>query len=103
MQYLSRMERDVHPVVIICAYMKALAEALRIVNAISIPIDTSSDEQMLSLIKTSIGTKFSVRWSDLMRKLALEAVCPVATQASSGPSGERFPGCEMKTPVCCVE
>ncbi len=64
---------------------KALAEALRIVNAISIPIDTSSDEQMLSLIKTSIGTKFSVRWSDLMCKLALEAVRTVAIEASPGP------------------
>jgi T-complex protein 1 subunit gamma len=29
---------------------------------------------MLSLIKTSIGTKFVVRWSDLMCKLALQAV-----------------------------
>jgi T-complex protein 1 subunit gamma len=33
---------------------------------------------MLALIKTSIGTKFVMRWSDLMCKLALEAVRVVA-------------------------
>ncbi len=39
-----------------------------------------NDEDMLSLIKTSIqvGTKFTVRWSDLMCKLALQAVRTVS-------------------------
>ncbi|KAI0695028.1 T-complex protein 1 [Cytidiella melzeri] len=77
-QSLSQLERDIHPVVIISAYNKALKEALEIVKRISIPIDTSSDEDMLSLIKTSIGTKFVARWSDLMCKLALQAVRTVA-------------------------
>lgn len=77
-QSLSQLERDIHPVVIISAYNKALKEALEIIKRISIPIDTSDDEQMLSLIKTSIGTKFVVRWSDLMCKLALQAVRTVA-------------------------
>ncbi len=31
-----------------------------------------------------------------MCKLALEAVRPVATQVSSGPSGERFSACEIE-------
>ncbi|KAG2134669.1 chaperonin Cpn60/TCP-1 family [Suillus cothurnatus] len=78
-QSLSQLERDIHPVVIISAYNKALKEALAIVNRISIPIDTSSDEEMLSLIKTSIGTKFVARWSDLMCHLALQAVRTVAS------------------------
>lgn len=38
---------------------------------------------MLALIKTSIGTKFSSRWSDLMCKLALEAVRTVAVTAEA--------------------
>ncbi|KAG0699980.1 chaperonin Cpn60/TCP-1 family [Suillus ampliporus] len=78
-QSLSQLERDIHPVVIISAYNKALKEALAIINRISIPIDTSSDEEMLSLIKTSIGTKFVARWSDLMCHLALQAVRTVAS------------------------
>ncbi|KAF8167099.1 chaperonin Cpn60/TCP-1 family [Crassisporium funariophilum] len=77
-QSLSQLERDIHPVVIISAYNKALKEALEIVKRISIPIDVNNDEEMLALIKTSIGTKFVVRWSDLMCKLALQAVRTVA-------------------------
>ncbi|KAI0295361.1 T-complex protein 1 [Multifurca ochricompacta] len=73
-QSLSQLERDIHPVVIISAYNKALQAALEIVSRISVPIDTDDDSQMLALIKTSIGTKFVIRWSDLMCRLALEAV-----------------------------
>ena len=79
-QSLSQLERDIHPVVIISAYNKALREALDIVKQISLPIDVHDDEQMLKLIKTSIGTKFVVRWSDLMCKLALQAVRTVAQE-----------------------
>ncbi|RXW16076.1 hypothetical protein EST38_g9781 [Candolleomyces aberdarensis] len=79
-QSLSQLERDIHPVVIISAYTKALKEALEIVKRISVPIDVNDDAQMLSLIKTSIGTKFVVRWSDLMCNLALQAVRTVASE-----------------------
>ncbi|EGN93482.1 hypothetical protein SERLA73DRAFT_97816 [Serpula lacrymans var. lacrymans S7.3] len=79
-QSLSQLERDIHPVVIISAYNKALKEALEIIKRISIPIDTSNDTEMLSLIKTSIGTKFVMRWSDLMCQLALQAVRIVAKE-----------------------
>ena len=41
---------------------------------------------MLSLIKTSIGTKFVVRWSDLMCKLALQAVRTVAQDPDLDPA-----------------
>lgn len=82
-QSLSQLERDIHPVVIISAYNKALKEALEIVKKIAIPIDVNDDAQMLALIKTSIGTKFVVRWADLMCRLALQAVRTVA-QTSEG-------------------
>lgn len=77
-QSLSQLERDIHPVVIIAAYNKALQAALEVVSRISVPIDTNDDAQMLALIKTSIGTKFVIRWSDLMCRLALEAVRTVS-------------------------
>lgn len=83
-QSLSQLERDIHPVVIISAYNKALKEALEIIKRISVPINTSNDDEMLSLIKTSIGTKFVMRWSDLMCKLALEAVRTVAQDEPGG-------------------
>jgi len=77
-QSLSQLERDIHPVVIISAYNKALQTALEIVSRVSVPIDTSDDTQMLALIKSSIGTKFVIRWADLMCRLALEAVRTVS-------------------------
>ncbi|KAF8324029.1 T-complex protein 1 [Clavulina sp. PMI_390] len=73
-QSLPLLERNIHPVVIISAFNKALKEALEIVNTISVPIDVNDDKAMLALIKTSVGTKFVVRWSDLMCNLALQAV-----------------------------
>jgi T-complex protein 1 subunit gamma len=81
-QSLAQLERDIHPVVIISAYNKALKEALEIIKRISKPIDVSNDGEMLALIKSSIGTKFVMRWSDLMCKLALKAVRVVAQEES---------------------
>jgi len=83
-QSLSQLERDIHPVVIISAYNKALQAALEVVSRVSVPIDTDDDAQMLALIKTSIGTKFVVRWADLMCRLALDAVRTVSADDPGG-------------------
>lgn len=92
-QSLPQLERSIHPVVIISAFKKALARALKIVEEISVPVDVTNDKDMLALIKTSIGTKFVSRWSEQMCKLALKAVRTVAmvdstagSSASSDPS-----------------
>ncbi len=79
---LPHLERNIHPVVIISAFKEALSEALIIIEKISIKVDTDSDEEMSQIIKTSIGTKFSSRWSSLMVGLALRAVRCVATEAN---------------------
>ncbi|ADV24951.1 T-complex protein 1 subunit gamma [Cryptococcus gattii Ru294] len=80
---LPLLERHIHPVVIIRAFKSALNDALETIQRISIPVDITSEAEMLALIKTSIGTKFSSRWSDLMCKLALEAVRTVAVTAEA--------------------
>ncbi|KAG8990830.1 T-complex protein 1 subunit gamma [Tulasnella sp. JGI-2019a] len=77
-QSLPQLQRHIHPVVIISAFQKALKDALEVITSISVPIDTSNETEMLALIKTSIGTKFVMRWSDLMCKLALQAIRTVA-------------------------
>jgi T-complex protein 1 subunit gamma len=71
---LPHLERSIHPVVIIRAFKKALTEALSIISEISIPIDLANDQSLISLIKTSIGTKMISRWSDHICPLALKAV-----------------------------
>jgi len=82
---LPLLERGMHPVVIISAYKKALTRALQIIDSISVPVNVDKDEEMLALIKTSIGTKFVSRWSDLMCRLALKAVRTVASVDTTVP------------------
>lgn len=78
------LERNFHPITIISGYKKALDECLRILSTeISRPVDVKNDSEMLSLIGTSLGTKFASRWSDLICGLALNAVRTVAL-----PNGE---------------
>lgn len=75
---LPHIERNLHPVVIISAFKRALEDALKIIDSISVPVNVEDDEQMLALVKTSIGTKFVARWSDMMCRLALQAVRTVS-------------------------
>ncbi|KAI9303021.1 T-complex protein 1 subunit gamma [Cunninghamella echinulata] len=77
---LPHIENNIHPIVIISAFKKALEDALQIVEEVSVPVDVNNDEEMLKLIKSSIGTKFVNTWSDLMCKLALDAVRTVAKE-----------------------
>jgi len=81
---IPQLERNIHPVVIIQAFKRALADALKIIQEVSIPVDIKDDEVMRNIISTSIGTKFSSRYSDLMCNLALTAVRTVSHDAGGG-------------------
>lgn len=81
---LPELERNIHPVVIIQAFKRALKDALDIIDEISLPIDVSNDREMFGLINASIGTKFVSRWSELMCSLALTAVRTVAWEVGDG-------------------
>ncbi|KAL1792902.1 hypothetical protein ACET3X_009409 [Alternaria dauci] len=83
-QALPQLERNIHPVVIIQAFKKALADALEIINDIAVEVDVNNDEQMYKIINSSIGTKFVTRWSELMCGLALKAVRTVSLDVGAG-------------------
>ena len=70
---------NIHPHVIIAGLRKALDDALEYLQTIKVPIDNTNDKQMLDIIKSAIGTKFLVKWSDLIAKLALDAVRLIRT------------------------
>ena len=78
------MERNIHPVVIISAFKRALKDALEIIEEISLPVDVADDKAMYQLISSSIGTKFVSRWSELMCSLALKAVRTVTHDIGGG-------------------
>ena len=83
-QALPQLERNIHPVIIISAFKRALADALAIIDEISVPVDINNDKAMYSLISASIGTKFVSRWSELMCSLALKAVRTVSLDIGGG-------------------
>lgn len=78
---LEKPLRDgIHPHVIISGLRRALDDALAHLESIKKPIDNSNDQEMLSIIKAAIGTKFLSKWSDLIAKLALDAVRLICTK-----------------------
>lgn len=83
-QALPQLERNIHPVVIIAAFKRALADALDIIEDISLPVNINDDKAMYNLISSSIGTKFVARWSEMMCNLALKAVRTVSHDAGGG-------------------
>ena len=69
-----------HPTVIVQAYTKALAYALEVCEDVAMDIDIEKDKEWVSkLVMSSIGTKFSSRWNDLLVNMAIDAVMTVAT------------------------
>ena len=83
-QAVPQLERNIHPVIIISAFKRALADAIQIIEDISLPVDIDDDEAMYKLISSSIGTKFVSRWSELMCNLALKAVRTVTHEIGNG-------------------
>jgi T-complex protein 1 subunit gamma len=78
------LEKDIHPTVIVRAYMKALDAAVKIIDELSFPVDIDDREQLMNIINSCIGTKYTSRFGPLMANLALEAVLCVAVQNPDG-------------------
>ncbi|EFX77184.1 hypothetical protein DAPPUDRAFT_248090 [Daphnia pulex] len=55
-----------HQTLIISAYRQALKDAVTVLrDQISTPVDVNDRSQLLSIIKSCLGTKFINRWSEL--------------------------------------
>ena len=60
------ISRNIHPTVIVRACYKALESALRVCREIAVPIDIYNRDEMMKLLRSTIGTKFSSRFGDLI-------------------------------------
>jgi T-complex protein 1 subunit gamma len=78
------LEKNIHPTVIVRAYMKALDAALKVIDSISFPIDVTNRDEMMKIVKSSVGTKFTARMGELIPNLALDAVMCVARKNVDG-------------------
>jgi T-complex protein 1 subunit gamma len=77
------IEDKMHPTLIIAAYRQALDDLLEVLREqVSIPVDINSDEEMLKILKSCLGTKFMNQWSELACNMALKAVRTVATEVN---------------------
>eukprot|EP00051_Salpingoeca_urceolata_P005439 m.73278 g.73278 ORF g.73278 m.73278 type:complete len:538 (-) comp14334_c0_seq1:65-1678(-) len=72
------MAEQMHPTVVIGAYLRALDDALTILDEkIAKPVDPMDKEQMAAIIKACIGTKLLKKWSGLAVDIAMSAVYTV--------------------------
>lgn len=54
---------QMHPTVIIGAYRQAMDDMLEVLkDQISVPVDVDNREEMLKIIRSSVGTKFVHHW-----------------------------------------
>jgi len=68
------LEKDIHPTVIVNAYFRALEEIVKITNELGKPINLDTDEDLVKIVSSSIGTKFSSKWGSMIVDLAVKAV-----------------------------
>lgn len=97
------MGHRMHPTVIVQGYNRALQAALEICERQAIAVDITNTEQMAKIVNSCIGTKFSVRWNDIMVQMALEAVMTVARPQTNtnnnGNYGSSLDGAKVMTEV----
>ena len=70
----SFLEKDIHPTVIVGAYFKALEEVQRIAELSGVAIDIENEHDLSKIVASTIGTKFSSNWGDLIVNMAIKAV-----------------------------
>ena len=71
------LERGLHPRLLVSAYVRALDSAIAVMTRACLPLDTNDRQQMMSLVRSCLGTKFVSRFGDLICNLALDAVLRV--------------------------
>jgi T-complex protein 1 subunit gamma len=76
--------KNMHPRIIVAAYMSALEEAMRVVEAHSIKLDTTDKTQVMKLVRSCLGTKFVAQFGDLVCNLAVDAVARITLDRPDG-------------------
>ncbi|KAL5550056.1 hypothetical protein UlMin_000232 [Ulmus minor] len=78
------IDKIYHSTVICQAYIKALEDAVVVLDKISMPIDTKDRATMLGLVKSCIRMKFTSQFGDLTIDLAIDATTIVGVDLGQG-------------------
>ncbi|CAL1526564.1 unnamed protein product [Lymnaea stagnalis] len=78
------LHQQMHPTIIIAAYRQALEDILDdLKNKIAVPVDINNKEEMLKIVKSSLGTKFISKWMELACNIALDATSTVMIEENN--------------------
>merc|ERR1711988_1042520 len=77
-------ERNIHPTIICQGYMRALEDALKVMDEIATEIDIDDGTLLDQIVDAAVGTKFSSRYGAIIRQLAVQAVKTVAHPNEDG-------------------
>lgn len=87
------LRRNMHPRVLVHSYMKALESSLEFLKKNSKTLDLKDSEAVLSIVRSTLGTKFVSRFGDMVCKMALEAVLCVTIP---NPDASKQPEIDIK-------
>merc|ERR1712070_81895 len=77
-------ERNIHPTIICQGYMRALEDALKVMDEIATEINPDDDTLLDQIVDAAVGTKFGARYGAIIRTLAIQAVKTVADVNEDG-------------------
>ncbi len=72
-----------HPRIVVGAYVKVLDIACQALERQAIALDLNNQKQLLTLVKSTLGTKFVSRFGDQIAQMALQAVQMVVDTSDS--------------------
>ena len=102
------LQRNFHPTVIVKGYNQALQKSLEVCKQICRTIDVNNMNELREIVQSTLGTKFSSRWSTQMVDIAIKAVLKVIIRHGEYTEVdvkryvriEKIPGGELSD--CCV-
>jgi len=74
------LQRNMHPRVIVGGYMKALDDILAMLAKLTVNVDTKDKNQILTIVKACLGTKFVSRFGDQIAQMAVDAVTKIVVE-----------------------
>eukprot|EP00921_Rhytidocystis_pertsovi_P026000 GHVQ01041979.1.p1 GENE.GHVQ01041979.1~~GHVQ01041979.1.p1 ORF type:complete len:560 (+),score=90.20 GHVQ01041979.1:495-2174(+) len=105
------LKRNMHPTVIVAGLMKALEDSLKVLDSISVTIDSSDEAKLNEAVSACLSTKFVSQWGQIITPLAVTAANIVKEVLPNGKISvdikryakvEKIPGGEMEE-SCVLE
>jgi len=78
------MDKKIHPTVIIDGYRDAQEQALKVLDEISIKVESKDRDTLKKVAVTSMASKLVAGYSDYLAELAVDAILQVAEEVDGG-------------------